>query len=245
MSEKVSDKRLVWDLPLRLFHWLLVLSIAASWYTAENSEEFLEMGTLFYSYTEIHFWLGYWTLGLILFRVVWGFVGPRHARFASFIVGPSKTLAYVKSFRTRDYSPAPGHNPLGAWSVVLMLAMVAAQAITGLFIIDNTEIYPAPFHTAVELETARQFAAFHFANFDVLLWVIGLHVVAVAFYVVVKRQNLVAAMIHGRKPGDVVAEQEAIRGSDLLKALVVIVLVAFAVWLLLQQAPPPPAFEDY
>lgn len=247
MSENrlVSDKRLVWDLPLRLFHWLLVLSIAASWYTAENSEEFLELGTMFYSYTEIHFWLGYWTLGLILFRIVWGFVGPRHARFASFIAGPARTLAYLRSFRSKHYVPAPGHNPLGAWSVVVMLAMVAAQAITGLFIIDNTEIYPAPFHTSVELETARSMAAFHFVNFDVLLWIIGLHVVAVLFYLVFKRQNLIAAMIHGRKPGALVDEQEAIRGSDLLKAIIVIALVAGAVWLLLQQAPPPPTFEEY
>ncbi len=245
MPEKVSDKRLVWDLPLRLFHWLLVLSIAASWYTAENSEEFLEMGSLFYSYTEIHFWLGYWTLGLILFRVIWGFVGPRHARFASFIAGPSKTVAYLKSFGSRDYVPAPGHNPLGAWSVVVMLAMVAAQAITGLFIIDNTEIYPAPFHTSVEPATASRMASFHFTNFDVLLWVIGLHVLAVFFYLFVKRQNLIGAMVHGRKPGALVAEQEAITGSNLLKALAVILISAAAVWLLLQFAPPPPTFEDY
>src|SRR5690606_19161699 len=112
-----------------------------------------------------------------------------------------------------------------------------------LFIIDNTEIYPAPFHTTVELATAKKLASFHYVNFDVLLWMIGLHVLAVLFYVVFKRQNLISAMIHGRKPSAVVIEQEAIKGSDLLKALVVIALVAFAVWLLLQQAPPPPSFD--
>lgn len=245
MSEKNSDKRLVWDLPLRLFHWLLVLSIAASWYTAENSEEFLELGSMFYSYTEIHFWLGYWTLGLILFRLVWGFVGPRHARFGNFIVSPSKAIAYLRSFNTSSYTPAPGHNPLGAWSVVLLLAMVGAQAVTGLFIIDNTEIYPAPFHASVEAETARSMATFHFTNFDVLLWVVGLHILAVLFYLVFKHQNLIIAMITGRKPASMVPPQEAIPNSQLLKAVIVIALVAFAVWLLLQQAPPPPVFEDY
>lgn len=240
----MSEKRLVWDLPLRLFHWLLVLSMAASWYTAENSEEFIEIGSTLYSYTEIHFWLGYWTLGLILFRLVWGFIGPRHARFSSFIAGPSKTLAYLRSMPRRDYAPAPGHNPLGAWSVVVMLALVSAQAITGLFIIDNTEVYAAPFHPSVEAATAKNMAAFHFFNFDIILWVVGLHVLAVVFYLLFKGQNLIGAMFTGRKPGHLVSETEAISGSQLLKALIVIVLVSFAVWLLLQQAPPPPVFDD-
>jgi len=241
----MSEKRLVWDLPLRVFHWLLVLSIAASWYTAENSEEFLEVGTAFYSYTEIHFWLGYWTLGMLVFRLVWGFVGPRHARFSSFVTGPKKIAAYLRAFNGPDYKPAPGHNPLGAWSVIVLLAMISAQAITGLFIIDNTEIYPAPFHSSVDPETASALATFHFTNFDVLLWVIGLHIVAVVSYWFVKRQNLVGAMFTGRKPAAMVAEADAIRSSSLIKALIVIALAAALVWLLLQQAPPPPAFEDY
>src|SRR5690606_3194614 len=152
MPEKASSKRLVWDLPLRLFHWLLVLSIAASWYTAEKSNqgEFLEIGEQFYGYAQIHFWIGYWTIGLLVFRVIWGFVGPRHARFSSFIKGPAKTLEYLRSVRGPGYVPAPGHNPLGAWSVVVLLAMVSAQAFTGLFLIDNTEIYLAPYNPAVE-----------------------------------------------------------------------------------------------
>ena len=79
------EKRLVWDLPLRLFHWLLVLSIAASWYTADRSEDFINIGDFSVGYIQVHFWLGYWALGMIIFRVIWGFGGPRHARFASFV----------------------------------------------------------------------------------------------------------------------------------------------------------------
>jgi cytochrome b len=247
MSQNASSKRLVWDLPLRLFHWLLVLSIAASWYTAEKSAEgeFLEIGENFYGYAQIHFWVGYWTIGLLLFRLIWGFVGPRHARFSTFLKGPSATLAYLRSVRDPAFVPPPGHNPLGGWSVVVLLAMVSAQAITGLFLIDNTEIYLAPYNPAVEPATASRLKAFHVANFDVLLWMIGLHILAVLFYLVVKKQNLIGAMVTGRKPAEQVPPQEAIAGSQWIKALVVIAIAALLVWLLLELAPPPPEFEDY
>lgn len=241
----MTDKRMVWDLPLRLFHWLLVLSLAASWYTAENSEEFVVVGENVWSYTLIHFWLGYWTLGMILFRLIWGFVGPRHARFANFVTGPGKFARYLGTFVRRDSPPAVGHNPMGAWVVLLMLLMVGAQAVTGLFLIDNTEIFLAPFNPSVDAETAGKLGTFHRLNFDVLLWVVGLHVLAIVFYRFYKNQNLVGAMITGRKPAHLVPEQEAIRGSDLLKALIVIAICWAAVWLLLQQAPPPPVYEDY
>ncbi len=104
----MSEKRLVWDLPLRLFHWLLVLSIAASWYTAENSEEYLTIGENIYFYVQIHFWLGYWTLGLIAFRIIWGFIGPKHARFSSFYPSPKRFFAYAGGFFKRDSRPSVG-----------------------------------------------------------------------------------------------------------------------------------------
>lgn len=236
---------MVWDLPLRLFHWLLVLSLAASWYTAENSEEFVVVGENVWSYTLIHFWLGYWALGMILFRVIWGFVGPRHARFANFVTGPGKFGRYLGTFLRRDSPPAVGHNPMGAWVVLLMLLMVGAQAVTGLFLIDNTEIFLAPFNPSVDPETAGKLLSFHELNFDVLLWVVGLHVAAIVFYRFYKNQHLVGAMITGRKPAHLVPEHEAIRGSDLIKALIVIAICWAAVWFLLQQAPPPPVYEDY
>ena len=122
---------------------LLVLSIAASWYTASNSEEYLDVGRG-YTYVEFHFWLGYWTLGLIAVRIIWGFVGPKHARFGEFLAGPGRLFKYAACFFKRIYIASAGHNPMGALVVVLMMLMVAAQAVTGLFLIDNTEIYAAP-----------------------------------------------------------------------------------------------------
>lgn len=242
----MSEKRLVWDLPLRLFHWVLVLSLAASWYTAEKTGEgeFLAIGDTQYGYAEIHYWLGYWALGLIVFRILWGIVGPKHARFAGFLPGPGRFFAYASKFFQRNSPPAVGHNPMGAWVVVLLLLMVGAQAVTGLFLIDNTEIFPAPFHFTVEGETVGSLRSFHGINFDVLLWVVGLHVLAILFYRFYKNQNLVPPMIHGYKPASVVPPQEAITSSQLLKALIVALVAAGAVWLVLEQAPEPPAYED-
>lgn len=239
----MSEKRYVWDLPLRLFHWLLVLSIAASWYTAENSEEYLTMGDRVISYTEIHFYLGYWALGLIAFRLIWGVVGPRHARFSQFLSGPAKFAGYARTALQRDSVPSVGHNPLGGWMVLLMLLMVGAQAGTGLFLIDNTEIYAAPYHPAVAAETAGKLGKFHHLNFNVLLWIISLHVLAIMFYALYKRQNLVAPMFHGRKPATLVPEKEAITSSQLWKALIVALVCAGGVYVLLKQAPPPPVSE--
>jgi cytochrome b len=240
-----TQKRLVWDLPLRLFHWLLVLSIAASWYTAENSEEYVTAGENVYSYTQIHFWLGYWCLGLIAFRILWGFIGPKHARFASFLAGPGRLVGYGRTVFQRNSTPTVGHNPLGGWMVVVMILMIGAQAVTGLFLIDNTEIYSAPYHSAVAAETAGSLARFHHINFDVLLWVMGLHVLAILFYVVYKRQNLVGPMFTGSKAAMSVPEREAITGSQWLKALIVILVCAGGVYLVLKMAPPPPAMEEY
>jgi cytochrome b len=238
----MSEKRLVWDLPLRLFHWLLVPSIAASWYTGENSEEYLDIGRG-YTYIEFHFWLGYWMLGLIAFRIIWGVIGPRHARFANFLVGPKRFLAYASGFFKRDSSASVGHNPMGALVVVLMILMVGAQAVTGLFLIDNTEIWTAPYYPAVDADTAGKLMSFHHFNFDTLLWVIGLHLIAILFYRLYKRQKLVGPMVTGRKAADVVPPQESISGSQLWTALVVALVCAGGVYVLLQQAPPPPVSE--
>ncbi len=241
----MAEKRRVWDLPLRMFHWLLVLNIAASWYTAENGEEYLELGSRAYAYIEIHFILGYLALALVAFRIIWGFVGPKHARFSNFLAGPKKFLAYAGTVLRRDARPSIGHNPLGGWMVALMLAMVGSQAFTGLFMIDNSDIYPALYHGSISSELGSLFGRFHHINFDVMLWVISLHVLAILFYAFYKRQNLVRPMITGSKSADVVPESEAIAGSQLLKALVVALVCAGGIYALIKFAPPPAAVEEY
>lgn len=241
----MTEKRLVWDLPLRIFHWVLVVSLLASWYTAEMSSkgEFLEFRGQQYGYAEVHFWLGYLALGMILFRLMWGFVGPRHARFANFLTGPRRFFTYVKDIFRRDSHPTPGHNPTGAVMVVLMLLMVGAQAATGLFLIDNTEIFAAPYHAAVSEGLADKLMKFHHLNFEVLQWAVGLHVLAIIFYRLYKGHKLVGPMITGHKPGHLVPPEEAAEGSHLFRALIVALIAAGIVWLILHEAPPPPSVD--
>ncbi|MEP7313233.1 MAG: cytochrome b/b6 domain-containing protein [Pseudomonadota bacterium] len=225
----MADKRLVWDLPLRLFHWVLVLSLLASYLTAKGGFE----------YMQYHFWLGYWMIGLIVFRIIWGFVGPRHARFASFFPGPGKLGRYLTTILRSDSAPTVGHNPAGGVMVLLMLLMVGAQAGSGLFVTDDVA-WAGPYNPAVSEATAGKLTWFHHLNFDVLIWVLALHVIAILFYAVRKKQNLVGPMLHGHKHAHHVPEHEAIPSSEVLKALIVALLCAAAVYGLINFAPEPP-----
>lgn len=221
-----NDKRLVWDLPLRLFHWLFATSILASWYTAEIEE------------MEIHFWLGYFMIGLVVFRLIWGFIGPRHARFRNFLERPPAIWLYLKGVTDRASPQTIGHNPLGGLMVVAMLALAGAQAATGLFATDDI-IWAGPYNPSVSGETAEKLTAFHHYNFNVILGAIVLHLLAIAYYAFAKRHYLVPPMVHGHKLASIVPEHEAIASSQLLKAVIVIAISGGAVWWLVTSAPPP------
>jgi cytochrome b len=228
-----EEKRLVWDLPLRLFHWLLVLCMTASWITAE----------LGFDWMQIHMYLGYTTLGLLLFRIIWGFVGPRHARFASFLQGPSGIWRYAKGLAAGTMIQTVGHNPLGGIMVIVMLVLVGFQAATGLFATDDI-VWTGPYNGAVSEATAERLTSLHQLNFNIILAAVALHLMAIAFYFLVKKQNLVGAMVHGRKLAVHVPADEAISRSELVKAVIVIALSAALVYWLIASAPVPPA-DDY
>lgn len=228
----MAEKRLVWDLPTRLFHWVLVASMVASWLTADPGSPSMKW----------HMYLGYWTLGLVIFRVLWGFFGPKHARFSEFFK-PGRIGGYAAGLFRRDSKQAVGHNPLGALAVIVMLLMVAIQAVSGLFITDDI-VWSGPWNPAVSGETADRLTTLHHLNFDVLLWLVGLHVLTILFYAFYKRQDLVGPMFTGYKKAAVVPEGHAITDSQLLKALVIAVLSAAAVYAVLAFAPPP-VIEDY
>ncbi|MEY2853289.1 MAG: hypothetical protein RL030_421 [Pseudomonadota bacterium] len=228
----MAEKRLVWDLPTRLFHWMLVASMVASYLTADAGSPSMKW----------HMVLGYWTLGLVIFRILWGFFGPRHARFSAFFK-PGRVGDYLATLLRRDSTPTVGHNPLGGLAVIVMLMMVAIQAVSGLFITDDI-VWSGPWNPAVSSETADRLATVHHLNFDILLWVIGLHVLTVLFYAFYKRQDLVGPMFTGYKKSAIVPENQSINGSQLAKALVIAVLSAAVVYALLAFAPPP-VIEDY
>lgn len=176
----------VWDLPLRLFHWLLVACLIGSYVT-------IKVGG---SWTDWHFRFGYTALTLILFRVLWGLVGPRYARFSSFVFSPSAVFAYL-----RDAAHAPrtlGHSPLGSLSVVALLAVIGVQASAGLFTSDDIMV-EGPLARLVSSATVAQASRLHHLNELLILGLVGVHIVAIIYYRLVRRQSLVKPMIVGDK----------------------------------------------
>lgn len=184
MSEDTVESRTrvrVWDVPTRLFHWLMVLGFAFSWWSGETGR------------LEWHRWSGYGLFGLVIFRIYWGFFGSSTARFNQFIRGPRAVASYLRG----AWPVKPGHNPLGALSVLALLFLLAALIMFGLFAVDVDGIESGPLSLYVSFDAGRAAAEWHEEIFDVMLWLVGLHVAAIAWYRVVKRENLIAAMFHG------------------------------------------------
>lgn len=217
-SNAQTQPPLVWDWPLRVCHWLLACAIAVSFATHYLGIEWFDW----------HRRAGYVALVLIAFRLLWGLVGPRYARFRSFVRGPRAVLDFLRG--RRDAPPA-GHNPLGALSVVALLLVVATQAATGLF--ANDEIANAgPFYGWISQETSNRLTAVHEACSNVLLALIVLHLLAIAWYDGVRRSGLVRAMVTGRKAG-----AEGIASSRGLLALVIVIALGIALALAVRAAP--------
>ena len=211
------SRKLIWDLPIRIVHWLLTVLIFGSWYTVTVTGDM-----------ERHMLIGQTILCLLIFRVVWGFVGTRYAKFSSFVFGPRTILAYARSILSRRGGGYAGHNPLGFLAVFAMLLLIGVQVTTGLFATDG-DFYEGPLNHLVSGRTGNQITDIHYLNFDVLAIMIGIHIVAIFFYLLYKRENLISPMFTGKKTGDAL---EAIGGSKLGLALGVIVACAAAVYLL-------------
>jgi cytochrome b len=202
---------LVWDWPLRVFHWALVLAVAISFATHYLGVEWFDW----------HRRAGYVTLVLVGFRLAWGLVGSRHARFASFLRGPGAMLDYLQG---RQPYPVAGHNPLGGLSVVIFLVALAVQAATGLF--ANDEIANAgPFYGWITQEVSNRLTALHEINANVLLALIVAHVAAVIWYDAVRGRGLTRAFVTGRKPG--ATDIESSRGG-LAVGIVIALVIALA-----------------
>ncbi len=176
----------LWDAPVRIVHWSLVILLAFSWWSSED-------------HLNWHRWSGYAILGLVAFRVLWGFWGGGAARFSSFVRGPRAVAAYARTLPERTASNVPGHNPLGGWSVIAMLMVLAAQVTTGLFAVDVDAFEGGPLSHLVSFELGRTLADLHEFSFRLLQVLVVLHVAAVLFYLVYKRTNLIGAMVTGRR----------------------------------------------
>ena len=178
----------IWDLPVRAFHWALVVLVVAQVVTAAiggNAMQFHAFG-------------GCAILTLILFRILWGFLGGTHARFSDFVRGPGHVIRYAKALLKGPHPSHRGHNPLGGWSVLAMLVSLLMQAATGLFANDDV-MMEGPLAKHVSARTSEIATSIHDVNAAVLLTLIAAHIAAVLFYFLARKENLIAPMITGRK----------------------------------------------
>jgi cytochrome b len=221
----VTEKHLIWDLPLRIFHWSFAFTILASWYTAEQGTDLVE----------IHMQLGFGALALIVFRLLWGVIGPKHARFSQFIPSPRTLLNYLQ--KSDNYKATPGHNPLGALMVILMIVLIATQAISGLFINDDV-FSSGPYYGSISNELEKIMRFLHHNTFDFMIAAIALHLGAITYYWRIKKQNLVLPMLTGKKTSKQVQADDAIPHSKIiLGCIVAVCCIGFVYWLVVINVP--------
>lgn len=207
-----ARKVLIWDLPTRFFHWSLAICFAGAWLTSDSERQQL-----------LHFLFGYSLLGLIAFRIVWGFIGSRYARFGNFFKGPGATLRYLGSMAKRQPEHHVGHNPAGAVAVWLLLGLGLAIAITGWQMVVGS--------------AGESLEEIHEALAIAMLVVVGVHIVGVILSSVLHRENLPRAMVTGYKSG-LRAEDGITRKSGVVALLMIAVLIGFWAYGLTTQRLP-------
>lgn len=213
----------VWDLPTRFFHWSLVLLVTASVISAKIGGNMMEW----------HERSGLAIVGLLTFRLIWGFVGSTYARFAHFVRGPRTIIAHL-----RGQWHGVGHNPLGALSVLAMLALLVAQTLSGLFANDDIA-FNGPLYALVSKAESNTLTGWHHRTEYALYALVGLHVAAVAFYSWWKKEPLVAAMIHGRKCV-ARADLHSASGGGIVAFILALTAACAAVWVASGGLLPPP-----
>ena len=211
----------VWDLPTRVFHWLLVLLVIGSVTSAK-----IGGGAMVW-----HFRCGYLVLALLTFRLLWGFVGGRWSRFASFVYAPAALLRYLRGQSTEGERHEVGHSPLGALSVFALLALLAAQVGTGL-LADDEIANVGPLNRFVSGAVAGLATHWHKVYGEWLLWaLVGLHVVAVLTYQLAKQRDLIGPMLRGDKrlPPGTPASTDSV-GTRLLALVLLALALTLAGW---------------
>lgn len=214
----------VWDLPTRIFHWTLVALVVFSFTTGKIGGDWMKW----------HLRSGYTILALVLFRIAWGVFGSETARFAHFVRGARAGLAYARDTLARRHRVFVGHNPLGGWMVVTMLASLAFQAATGLFS-DDEIATQGPLAVKVSNAVVSRMSALHSINQWVLVALAALHVTAILVYRLKWDIPLVGAMVNGRMDAPPGAGEPRMRPAWL--AIVVLALCAAAVYALVVVYP--------
>jgi cytochrome b len=211
MAIKTGGK--VWDGPTRLFHWLLVGLFAYSWWTAKHDQ------------IDRHQVSGIVLLALLVFRLIWGIVGGSTARFSHFVKAPRHVLAYL---RGSNALPSPGHNPLGAYSVVALLVLLVIQVVAGLFAVDVDGLESGPLSYLVTFDHGRMASRLHGISFTLLEALIVLHILAVAYYRL-RGRDLLLPMVTGRDP-HLPQGSAVLQPASLLRLAGAVVIAAALAW---------------
>lgn len=215
MKQKIK----VWDLPTRIFHWLLVLCVVFMWFSADAGGDWLHW----------HLRGGLLVMVLIVFRIIWGFVGSDTARFRQFVKGPAQIRRYLNNEITENEQP--GHNPLGALMVLALIGAVAFQVLSGLFATDeNTYLYNGYLQHLVGDEEGSAARFVHVNFFWLLVGLVVVHVLAVAAYKLVKKHDLIRPMLTGVK--ELEEPLPRLRFASLGKAAVIVAVLAVIAYLI-------------
>lgn len=195
LSDEKADgdalvRRKVWDIPTRLFHWALVGTVLTGLYLGEYRQ---------FSTIQLHFYFGYATGALIAFRLLWGLFGPAHARLSGLFPSPKSLFSYLGNLFARRPSGVAGHNPLGALSVLAMIAALSVQVVTGLCSEDDGLFSQGPLVEYLDASLVLKMTAIHHWSSRVVMALIVLHLAAILFYRFWKREDLVTAMVTGWK----------------------------------------------
>lgn len=184
------EKRRVWDVPTRLFHWALVGTVATGLWLGEYRD---------FSTINLHFYFGYATAGLLAFRLLWGLIGSSPSRISALFPSPRRVFRYLSTVGKRQPSGVAGHNPLGALSVIAMIVVLTVQVVTGLFAEDDGLFAEGPFSEYLSESSVLTMTWLHHINSRVILGLIAIHIAAILFYRLWKREDLVWPMISGWK----------------------------------------------
>ncbi|OYX30530.1 MAG: hypothetical protein B7Y99_11590 [Caulobacterales bacterium 32-69-10] len=216
----------VWDLPVRMVHWAMAALLPTLWWTAEQHM------------MDWHRRAGFLLLALLVFRTLWGLFGSSTARFATFVRGPMAVGRYARSLIGRSGGPVfHGHNPMGGWSVIGMLGLLALQIGLGLFAVDVDGIEGGPLSIYVSFDTARGAAELHEIVFNLLLVLVALHIAAVLSYLLFKRENLISPMVRGARrarPGEA-----PMRAAPLWRAVAAAAVASGVAYWVSKGAPNP------
>jgi len=220
----------VWDIPTRLFHWLLVLTLITCYLSGTYKSDYYELA-------EVHFWSGYCVLFLIIFRVIWGVAGATYSRFSHFKLKPKHLIAFLKG----KEEPAPGHTTAGSLMTIALLTLISAQAVTGLFSFDNGLYLGGPFSEQISSTLSKELTTLHHQIFDLLLVFVLLHIAAILIYAL-KGKNYASAMLTGKKSTLLTGKAADYTSSGKLIFIIAILASIGLVYVVVFQLPAPPSY---